>query len=774
MVATPKAGLAVTGITFVDAFGVPVNTQGVPFNWWPDGSIRHTVLIARVTQAGAYTLAFDPPPLTLPAMPTPTWPTATLTYTDNGVTYSAFLPTFTDTNPWTTGPLAIERGINLVPVSGNTAHPLVQVQCDVCSYVDGSTRIVFGLTNSRDTITAARVNMSTLSLTVNAATIYGPAAYTLYEGQYGIQIGLAGGHLSARMHPDPQMWLDAGLFPAVMPIVESPAYGSAYVMGGFDDMSVSMPLGGGRPELGPILTKPQAEYIVHQTDAIYDKILVQAKCGGSWSGYLMGADGMTLTVDPDHGNKSVQGYGQYYMLEGAHLIDVTTMAFVLTADLCYLRLTQSWGEEIMEGVWAGAANPTSYSGGPAAVGTFLDYDYSKHVDGNLCFLGASFFAEPRGIGRVLRTLTNAALFTPKANAKLKTDLTTVVNQNLARLDVSYARRPPFGPFNVPGIEFDPGKGLGNSYGAVHLLYASMSFWQWYEVAMALYHAYRNGFVTDLSMLRRICSSFLKVWDATPVEKWNYDAGLYYARYAHKVPDGPLTPITTFDEFFAANWGASPPAGMPAWDGDDNNGNPGLSYYSLEYYTLLSLAKWLGLSSSTLDAALAYMRPKALNDAPARGHYAFLIGDDAIVIPPGPINPPDPPTTGGTKVVTATISATQHEANTDPRTLTNTLQITLTAPPPVIPPQPVGQPQVRVSYNPSSITIAPGQIAKVTAIANNVGLGKATAEVVALGLPAEVEVVDAATTYDKAADAWTIGDLPSNTLVSMDVSLRVKP
>lgn len=640
-VATPKAGLVVTGITLVDAFGIPVNTQCTPFNWHADGSIRHAVLIARVTKAGPYTLAYDPPPLALPVMPTPVWPNAAVTFTDGGVSYSAFLPNFTDVNPWVTGPLAIERSLVLVPTAGSNAHPLVQVVCDVCSYVDGSTRVVFGLTNSRDTVTAARVNMGALTFTIGASTIYGPETHTLYEGQYGIQVGFAGGHLAARLHPDPRMLVDAGVVPDVMPIVESPAYAPHYVMGGFMDMAQSVPMqvGGGRPELGPVLTKAQAEYVAHPTDSIYDQIIAQANCAGSWSGYLCGADGTTLSVTPDFGNKSTAGYGQYYMLEGAHLLHLTTFAFLLTADPCYWRQTVAWGEEIMEGVWGLAANPTSYSGGAAAAGTFLDYDYSKHVDGNLCFLGASGFAEPRFIGRTLTTLIEGALFTPKSQAKLKTDLTLVVNQNIARLDVSYARRPPFGPWNVPGIEFDPGKGLGNSYGAVHLLYASISFWQWYEVAMALYHAYRNGFTTDLSMLKRICGSFLKLWEDMPREKWGNLAVVYYARYGHKVPDGPLTPITSIDEFIAANWGASPPAGMPAWDGDDNNGNPGPDYYALEYYTLLSLAKWLGLKSPVLEDALAFMRARAVPQAPSRAHYAFLIGDDVIAIANPPVDPP---------------------------------------------------------------------------------------------------------------------------------------
>lgn len=767
-VATPKAGLAVTGLTLVDAFGIPIATQCTPFNWWPDGSIRHALLIARITQAGAYTLAYDPLPLTLPAMPTPVWPRASVTFTDNGVTYNAFLPAFTDSDPWTTGPLAIERSVVLVPISGNTPHPLVQVVADVCSYVDGSTRLVFGLTNARDTTAQARVSMGRLAITIGDTTIYPPQDHVLYEGQYGIQIGFAGGHLSSRLHPDSEMWFDAGVFPRVMPVVENPTYTPTYVMGGFMDMSVSMPLGGGRPELGPVLTKAQAEYTIHRTDAIYDQVIAQAMSGGSWSGDLLDADGVTLTIDPDRGNKSNAGYGQFYMLEGAHLIDVFTMAFVLTGDRCYLRLMQAWGEEVMEGVWGGPANPTSYSGGAAAVGTFLDYDYSKHVDGNLCFLGASGFAEPRFIGRVLRTITNAATFTPKAQTALKAKLATVVNQNVARLDVSYARRPAFGPFNPPGAEFDPGVGLGNGYGAVHALCATMSFWQWYEVAMALYHAYRHGYTTDLSMLKRICGSLLKIWETCPPEKYRYLASLYYPRIGRKVVNGPVTPFATFDEFFTANW-VTPPGG--AWDGDDNGGQPGPLYYALEYYTLLSLAKWLGLTSPVLDAALAYMRPLAMNDAPARGHYAFLIGDDSIVVTaPPPATTPDPPPAtpppvtppqgSPTRTLTLSLSTTQTETNVDPSTLSYRISVPIVVPA-------VAHPQTRVSYatTDGKAVIGPfsaGQLVPLKVIANNVGPGDASGVTVTPDIQGGAIVAAESPDFDVATGVWHVGALPHST------------
>lgn len=780
-----KDGLATTGAGFVDAFGIPVNTQCTPFNWYPSGAIQHAVMIARVTKAGPHTVTFDPPPLTSPLF-TPMWPKASITFAENGVTYSAFLPEFTDMNPWVTGPLAVERRIVLVPSVGGAKHPLVSVICDVCSYADNSHRIVFGLTNGKDIPTATRVTMSSLTLSVNGSNIYGPGTYTLFEGQYGIQVGLAGGHLSARMHMDTQMWRDAQAFPDIMQIVESPNYIPNYIMGGFDDMTDRLPMqvGGGSTTLGPVFTKAQAEYVVHQTDAIYDFIIAQANCAGSYAGFLMGPDGVTFEVDPDHGNKGQggdAGYGQYHLLEGAHLLHLTTVAFVLSADPCYLNLTQSWGEEIMEGNWDGPANPISYSGGAAAANTFLDYDYNKHVDGQICFLGASGFAEPRYIGRTLSTLIDSATYTPaKLQPKLKSSFKSVVEQNIARLDISYARRPFFGLFNVPGIEFDPGKGLGNSYGAVHLLYASISFWQWFEVAMSLYHAYRNGYKTDLGMLKRICGSFLLIWEKVPKEHWGKIAVMYYPRFGHKVPDGPLTPFTTVDEFLAANWGPSPPPGAPAWDGDDNNGNPGYDYYAQEHYTLLQLGRWLGLKSPVLDDAIAFMRPRMLASAVTRAHYAFLIGDDTISITTPPIDQPPvvvPPTGGTSKVVTATIRASQKEANSDPSTLTNKLQITLTTPSPVVvtppPPPATGSPQVRVSYDPPAISLAPSEVKKVKAIANNAGIGKATEEAVSLGLPAEVEVVEAGANYDKAADKWAIGEIAGNTQVSMDVSLRPK-
>ena len=741
-----------------------VDTQCDVMNQHVDGSIQKAIISARLTSTGPRRVLFDPPPLTLPAF-TPVWPAASVSFTDGGVAYKATLPAYTDTDRWIYGPLAIEQAVVVVPRDpAGTPHALMQVCFDVCSFSDLTHVIDVTVLNSRDTAAQRAVTMSALTVTLGANRVYGPEDHLIYEGQAPIWRGGVGSYLEARIDPPTQMFYDAGLSEVLSNLVGDDVYpppDATAKPGMFWDLTYSMPAPGGRLELGP-RTNPAASYLVHHGDSQWTKVVTHGELAGSWCGALRMADGVTtirLSDHPDYQPQSLNGEYAYYMLQAAHLPSLAFWPLLLTGRRCFARTLKDWAATIAWRIWDDPQQSTkSYS--------TVDLPYGRRVGGRLCMLGAEFNAEVRGWGRGLLAFLDAAIMTPDRDVADKAYFNRLVVENLSWLD-AYALLPGKGHFGVLFSEFDPGNGDG--YGAVHPNFASIAYWQQMELAASLRHAARAGFPTTLAALKGIVGSFATFWDEAPESDYPLLAAWYYPRVASvafvRPGIGAHTPLDSWPAVSQANYyGAS--------DSHDIGGpNPGPPYYFLHYLYLGYEARRFGFAGA--EKLVAWLKPRAEGQIPSTGAYGYAdpLGETAPPTP-GPIPTPTPG--GTTKVVTAIIRGTQKEANTDPRTLTNTLQITLTTPPaPPLPPT-TSQPQVRVSYNPSSITIPAGHTVKVTAIANNVGLGKATGEVISLGLPAEVEVVTAATTYDPATDTWTIGDVPSNTLVSMDVSLRAKP
>lgn len=764
-IATTPKGKALQNVTLKAPDGTVVRTQSEPFNWWEDATLRHVRVGAYVTAPATYTIAFDGPPLAAGDPWTPVWPRASIKFTESGKTYTGALPAFADSLPaWFDGPLIKERLAVVVP-KADAPHSLVQVLCDVSSYVDGSTRIVFGLTNAKDTVDQRRCELGGLTITVGDAIVWGPKDLTLYEGQYDITVGLAGGHLEANAHPDPELWFRSGVFLRKRGSVQNAVYPlTGFDMGLIGDMTYSVPMnqGAGRPELGPDTTKAQAEYGTWRSDNQRRQVILQGRTAGFWSGSLSGPDGLTTTVNPDSGNKSQVGYGQYYMLEGAHLLDLTTMPFLLDADPCYLRMMQRWPEEVLEQVYKAPCLTSSYC-------KDIDIDYSAHADGQICFLGSNWNAEPRGIGRVLRSLLRAAVFTPKADSAIKAPFLQIVQQNVARFD-AYGRRPALGTFNPPFIEFDPS--TSGSYGNVHDKDYSMSWWQSLEAAIGLYLAYLAGIPTDLSLLKRITFGYNTILlQAIDAGDGNYWARTHYPRLSKPNPaGGPRLMFNSWAEIKDANWGTAPAGG---WDSNDNQGQPGADYYFCEYATLGRFYRWF--NGPRWEVIEAFWADK-LYAAPGRGHYAFSIMDTAeapTTFPP-PVDVPPvivPLPTG--KTLAVSVKTTQDQSNSDPSTLNfSTLVAVAASTPPVVVPPPTAPAQTRISVAELKNVVA-GSTIPVDVIAWNVGLGKATNVVPDVSIEGATVLSADSPDYDAATGEWKVGTLESGQRKDLTLTVKVK-
>lgn len=607
-----------------------VGLQGVPtqcnvLDRYGDGSIKHAIWTAHVPSAGNYTLELDPAPNGLSPF-TPTWPSASVTFSD-GATYTASLPAFSvsDTDTWHDGPLAIERAYVVTPTASGTPHPLIQVTFDACGFSDGAYLIWVTITNVRDSAAQRPVTMSGLSITIGGVPVtILQTTKVIYQGNRYSFSGSGGGYVECIAHPDSEMLIACGLFPRILTSVSNNTYSQSGLAwepgvftGGvyFGDMNYSMGSPGTRPEIEPV-DSCVAEYLVHHNPSQLAHSIGHGLMSGNWCGCQMQADGVTHVTSPDSGPLSQNGMFPYFDPEGPHLYQLCILPLVVTTRRLFLRIIQGWASFMPTRVINYIPqNTNSYS-------SDLSYDYTKHVDGMLCNLQASYGGEPRGY-RVMKCWQDAWFMTPSREATAKEYWRQLTQENIDRCD-AYGKLNPFhSPFNPPEYEFDPGGGIG-SYGGVHYGYSSMSYWHVAYKCYSFMRAIMMGFSSDLSYLTRAVGAFLAYWNAAPVSQWEYIASWYYKRVCLHSVGGPHTVLDTWAAVFNNNHVA--PIG--GYDATDNGGSPGPPYYQQEYRTLLLMARWLGLPN--YQAPLTYMEITygALADAPARAGYALAGWDPA--------------------------------------------------------------------------------------------------------------------------------------------------
>lgn len=751
-----------------------LDTQCDPLTLHPDQTLRTALITTHPLAAGNYELLYDPAPSALSPMAAPMWPSATVEFVIGSATFTATLPPWTDGPRVADGPLCIERDLVIAPVdAAGKEHPYLQVFFDVVSFRDQAGLLDINIHNGRDVPGRSALSY-TATVTVNGSRVFGPQAETHYSFAVWSVSASTRGHIASRVDPDPEMYVAAGVFPRLVPGVNQTGYnptGAAYGPLQFGYLQYSQGTPGGRPELGP-MTAVTAQYLTYRGAEQRAQVLVDGTLAGSWCAAAMEADGVTPIMLSRHavdysGPANGAGVGPNLALNGPHLPSLTPLPYLLTGRRRYLRSLQAWACTVLWQLYPLPANTSERN--PST-----NVEFSRQ--GAKGIMAPNFASEPRGWGWCLRTVADAAVLTPDAQSELKTYLTSVVVNNLAWLD-AYAALPGGGAFNPLFWEFDNGKGEGGT-GTVHTGYVQTAPWQSSYLFNGIWHCKELGFPTTNAALLRGCNTDVLLYTAAAATK-NEDypriASRYYPRYGTN-SGGVIHMFGGWAEFYNANY---------MLPGDDHDvvappfpRAPGPPYFAAEGRLTLIYAERLGLPGAT--AALDWIENVYGGIDSTRPGYLIarsqLAGQPSPVPVPPVVLPVTPPTSG--KVVTATIRASQKEANLDPKTLTNTLLITLStpAPPVVVPPPPpssTGSPQVRVSYNPSAVSLAPGQTAKVQAIANNAGPGAATEEVVSLGFPAEVEVIDAGANYDKAADKWAIGEIPGNTIVAMDVSLRAK-
>ncbi len=132
-----------------------LSTQTDVKRTWPDGSIRHAIVSAKVSGAGPLAITPGTPAV---GVYNPTWPSAAVTFTIAGVQYVANLGSYDGAYPWLTGPVVNETRRQVAPVGPGGAHPFLRVVFDVRSYNDGAHRIDIAVNNvlnvaATDTVT---------------------------------------------------------------------------------------------------------------------------------------------------------------------------------------------------------------------------------------------------------------------------------------------------------------------------------------------------------------------------------------------------------------------------------------------------------------------------------------------------------------------------------------------------------------------------------------------------------------------------------------------
>ena len=206
----------------VAASGIQVGsltTQTDVKNRWPDGSIKFAVVSVKVPAGGRF-------PLTSATAPTNTFspvrPDIAVTFTINGIVWTARAGAFSPANSWPVGPVVRETRATVVPANGSAVHPQLEVVFDIRSD-QAADRIDFTVQNVRDLPTMDKVVASNVSLTVNGTAVWTHGAVTTYSMTRWRHVEWTGG-AEAAITPDFEPMYQAGTMPRVDASVPSLTY----------------------------------------------------------------------------------------------------------------------------------------------------------------------------------------------------------------------------------------------------------------------------------------------------------------------------------------------------------------------------------------------------------------------------------------------------------------------------------------------------------------------------------------------------------------------
>src|SRR5262249_51530264 len=153
-------------------------TQTDVKNRWPDGSIRFAVVTVFVPAEGNFPI--EPDTIAAGAF-TPAIPSASVTFTLAGATFTAAQPATPSSDRWLSGPLAYEGRSVVAPVSALTGlpHPFVRVNFDTRVYTDAQARVDVSVENVLDQISASTVAYD-VTIAVNGAVVFTKPAVEHY------------------------------------------------------------------------------------------------------------------------------------------------------------------------------------------------------------------------------------------------------------------------------------------------------------------------------------------------------------------------------------------------------------------------------------------------------------------------------------------------------------------------------------------------------------------------------------------------------------------
>lgn len=748
-----------------------LKTQGDRKNSWPDGTWKFGAVTALVKDKSDYEIR--PAASVVEPVVVPEWPTATVVFSTAGTVFTAMLPAKPNAAGWLAGSLVNESRAVVVPQSVGVGHALLQVLFDVRSYAGGGYRVDVCGQSTRDIVGANQFTYD-LSITVGGRQVYSKSGAVHQWGKRWRLVFLTGGLVESEITPDFESFYAAGLIPRFLTSVSDGTYsfqGEAWDIlqygDRFGDMLSSMGQPAGRPELAPY-PDPFVRYLIHKSQNLRRHMLACADLCGSWSGHVAEPNGLDI-IRLDKGEQPKRGgywfdgrwrdggtdgpkndgIGTGQRIDATHLYQLPYLPYMVTCDRFYVETLKFWAAQVLIQTYPGAAISTMPG---------VKVDFGRQGAKGLL---APYGNEPRGFGWGLETVASAAVATPDADPD-KSYFVERVQNNLDWLDV-YTRTTDGGFLPAVFSENTPSNWNRPVW----------SSWQCTILANAVDFCRMWGFGPTKAFRDRNVMGQINTMSHPAIMSQQVGAALYYPFVGY--PDGSL--FKNLAEFAAAQ---NPSSGFV------------IGYYGANIRILIMMGVRDGLPGADIawQWIQTFKQPGSgmtiLDDINQRPGWALApFGSIQPEPAPGPVpvpipEPPAPPL-GTTKVLTATIKGSQNEANANPATLTNTLLITVVTAPPVPVPVPVPEPvptakpcQVRVSYNPPAISLTQGQIVKVQAIANNAGAGDATGEVVKLGLPSEIEVVESAAAYDVDADRWVVGNLPANTQKAIDVSLRVKP
>jgi hypothetical protein len=652
---------------------------------WPDGSIRFAVVSAQIPSSGSYPLTSG---TASSGTVTRNWPALVLELVINGVKWTASPGAVSAAqSTWLSGPVVRESRVKVVPTSGSSQHPQLEVIFDIRSYAAGGDRIDLTVQNVRDAATMDKVPISSVALQVNGAPAWSHGPVTSYSMTRWRKIVWAGAS-EAAVVPDFAPAYGAGVLPQVLPTVINKTYntsGANYgLMGGqspggfpafaYGEMNPDMAAGGGREEIGA-LNWWEAIYLAHRTQNQRQVVLRNADLTGAWSNHLSKPDGTVIKLgdagyDPRSwwwdgrapvGARPLAALNPRTNFQGAregvtsdtdtgsvgvasryneeHVPAPMFLAYVISGDRYYVDQAKFWAASAILHSAPGwmATDPVNFPG------WFRGRDGATGNERILDFTGMT-----REFGWPLRLVALSAWMIPDGDSD-KTYFVETVQNNLNHvgryLDI-FVRLGYGGALGlIGGIESTSGWSTLRA-GQVTGRYTSI--WRMNYTAYSVDWATRLGMWTVNPSVHAFVNRVVGLAIKMNVQNAEFLAGKsglsypYYPCYA-MVKDGVFTSagFDNFSQLKANNetyqYQDDPNYWCPGW----NKNEPGTGYYNTEHHVALQIGIRRGLPDAQAAADRLLKVPGHLSDLNVRAGFA-------ITFSPGsgpsstPSLPPEPP------------------------------------------------------------------------------------------------------------------------------------